>query len=93
MAHGLVIYRGDGAVEIDTSTISFNVVDTFTALKSVSTQRSYPALADFTLYVSASPNGLFPADSIPVPHTVSVVGQTVTASGGNIDMTISVLAK
>lgn len=93
MPSGLVTYKANGLVDIDTSTISFNVVDSFVVAANATVTRSYPNLSDMTLYATATSAAIFQANEIPTPHTINIAGTTVTASGGNIAQLVMVLAK
>ena len=93
MAYGIKVTDGAGRVTLDTSSVAFNLVDSFSVPAGGAITKSYPSLTGYTLSVTASPAGVFRTDAVPTPHSIVVSGQTVTVSGGNIAQQILVLAR
>lgn len=90
---GMQIMDASGHVRLDTSKQTWSYAGYFNAPANTTTSRTFPHVAGMTLIAQQHLLNDLPMDQKVISHTLSVSGNTVTASGGNKESIVVVLAQ
>ena len=90
---GMQIMNESGFVTLDTSKQTWSYAGYFEAPANVSTTRTFPHVVGMTLIAQQHLLNDLPMNQKVITHTLSVSGNSVTASGGNKASIVVVLAQ
>lgn len=93
MSTGIQIFSPTGALWMDSNSITWNLVEVYTVAAGAYDQRTYPGLQGREFLVLQLPLEVPKVEDYTYEKTISVVGSTVTVSGGNQIASIIVLCR